>query len=147
MNGIYIIKGINTHINSSQITSEYQTQIQHLIQLCFRKEIKINEFLRSCDTYLLINNDVILALVQVEIETSRRFWLQHVCVHPNYQRQGYMTKLLKLVVDTLKFRHPKCHQLKLDVNKHLHGAYKLYRKCGFKVKHQRQTSTIMSQRI
>ena len=134
MDGVCVIKHIR---NKTIMKAEISHQINDIIFQCFYKKIDtqgIDYFLSNCDTYIMFQNMKIIALVQVEYETSRRFWLQHVCTHPTYRRRGYMKLLLSYVLLDIKIRYPKLKEVRLEVEKDLKGAQKLYKLIGFQLK-------------
>ena len=127
-----VIEAINcrpAHLTDWQITG-----ILRLVELCFHKKTKINYLLQNCDTYVLSNQTAIVALVQVEFETQRRYWLQHVCTHPDYRNQGYMKQLLIKVMADLPQKYPRIRRLHLEVIKSAIIAKHLYQSLGFKAK-------------
>ncbi len=125
---------INVIKDESSLTLQQINSISMLIELCFGKKIEIRYFLSNCETYVLSNSKDLIALVQVECETSRRYWLQHVCTHPNYRNQGHMKRLLSHIMTDLPHQHPRIRHLRLEVSKSAKVARYLYCSQGFKPK-------------
>lgn len=59
---------------------------------------------------------------------SRRSYMHHFGVHPEYQGKGYGNVLMD---ETVKFLREKNYQVKLEVHKDNYKALNLYRKYGF----------------
>jgi ribosomal protein S18 acetylase RimI-like enzyme len=126
-----VIRGIKCQ-PSSELSSQQINSLLELIHLCFQKQIKIGYLLSNCDTYILCTQSQTIACVQVEFETSRRHWLQHVCTHPLYRNQGRMKHLLGIVIAETGKRYHKVHQLCLAVHPRAVIAQGLYFSLGFK---------------
>lgn len=129
---LHLIKGIK-HVAMTPSQSEVNT-ILSLIEMTFDKKTEINYFLSNCDTYVLCDQEQVIALVQVEFETSHQYWLQHVCTHPSYRHQGVMTRLLKHIISDIRFRYPRIKCLALEVSRNAKIARRLYRSLGFQTK-------------
>lgn len=132
---LHLIKGIQHQAMTPSLMET--NEILSLIEMSFQKKTEINYFLSNCDTYVLfdqVNRNQVLALVQVEFETSHQYWLQHVCTHPNYRNQGLMKRLLKHIIADVRFRYPKIKYLVLEVSRNAKIARYLYQSLGFKSK-------------
>ncbi|WP_209319767.1 GNAT family N-acetyltransferase [Ancylomarina longa] len=89
-----------------------ERSIQHGGKFYLLEDLSTNELIGTC----WITTD------------TRRLYLHHLGIHPNYQHRGYGRLLTQKALD---FAKSKNMQIKLEVHQENQTALNLYRKLGF----------------
>nr|WP_320120460.1 GNAT family N-acetyltransferase [uncultured Marinifilum sp.] len=116
VNGLWQLTGLSdTKRDDSAITIE--KSIKAGGKFWILEDLRADELIGTC----WITND------------SRRLYLHHLGIHPNYQQKGYGRLLSE---KALSYAQKINMQIKLEVHEHNKLAIKLYKKLGFKYLNQ-----------
>jgi diamine N-acetyltransferase len=67
-----------------------------------------------------------------EPESADEYWIYHYFIDSSQQGRGYGEAVLRVFIDYVKLRFPRCEQLQLTVHPDNLPAQKLYMKAGFR---------------
>ncbi len=101
-----------------------------LLLLADPDQAAINRYLGVSDCYIALEGEALLGVAVLREIESGAFELMNIAVYPQYQQQGYGSKILGALIQNLKDKKAK----RLEVGTGTFGyPLKFYQKLGFRV--------------
>ncbi len=94
-------------------------------------EKDIVEDMKRMKFYVYVVNDRIVGVAALHRVSDDVAWIRYVYVHPDYQRKGIGTALIRYIEDIA--RREKIKKLKLITHEKAFWAIRFYEKLGFKI--------------